>query len=120
MAIRKEYYKDNPKKLEELRKWDRKYQREKRKNKRELKSKENKDYNRKHKDRVRANSMINNLIKRGEIIRLPCEICGYDKTHAHHPNYKKPLEVIWLCSSHHKLEHIRQKNEHKTKRNDIK
>ena len=32
----------------------------------------------------------------------PCEICGeFLGVHAHHEDYSKPLEVRWLCVSHH-------------------
>ena len=35
------------------------------------------------------------------IIRLPCQICGR-KAEAHHYDYNKPLDVLWLCRSHHR------------------
>lgn len=41
----------------------------------------------------------------GSLIPLPCSICGFSPTQAHHPDYSKPLEVIWLCPSHHKQLH---------------
>lgn len=40
----------------------------------------------------------------GKIKRKPCIICGM-KAEAHHPDYSKPLEVVWLCSFHHKEWH---------------
>jgi len=31
-----------------------------------------------------------------------CDICGTEENiHGHHPDYSKPLDVIWLCKSHH-------------------
>ncbi len=37
----------------------------------------------------------------------PCEVCGATgDVEAHHDDYAKPLEVRWLCPSHHKLLHI--------------
>lgn len=35
-----------------------------------------------------------------------CEHCdSKDNIHGHHPDYSKPLEVIWLCTSCHGIEH---------------
>jgi hypothetical protein len=55
--------------------------------------------------RTNAWNCINNAIKRGFVTRLPCEICGNPRTHAHHDDYSKPLEVLWLCAKHHKEKH---------------
>jgi hypothetical protein len=46
-------------------------------------------------------------IKRGDLVRGPCEVCGTAKTVAHHDDYEKPLEVRWLCHSHHHEAHGR-------------
>lgn len=44
--------------------------------------------------------------KKGLITRKPCEVCGSSKKiNAHHEDYSKPLEVIWLCSRHHGERH---------------
>lgn len=31
--------------------------------------------------------------------------CGDINSHAHHKDYFKPLDVIWLCVEHHKFLH---------------
>lgn len=49
----------------------------------------------------RARAMIAGLIRAGLIERFPCQVCGKEPTDGHHPDYSKPLEVIWLCRSHH-------------------
>lgn len=52
---------------------------------------------------TKARAMIAKLISDGLIKRLDCQVCGKEKTDGHHPDYEKPLEVIWLCRSHHWL-----------------
>ena len=37
--------------------------------------------------------------------REDCAVCGDTETEAHHEDYSKPLDVIWLCSSCHKQVH---------------
>lgn len=41
---------------------------------------------------------------KGTLKRQPCEVCGR-KGEAHHEDYKKPLEIIWLCHKHHGEKH---------------
>ena len=48
-----------------------------------------------------ASTAVNNAIRDGRLIRQPCEVCGKDKAHAHHDDYSKPLDVRWLCTTHH-------------------
>lgn len=44
--------------------------------------------------------MVGNAIRDGRLIRQPCEVCG-EFAQAHHDDYSKPLEVRWLCTTHH-------------------
>lgn len=48
---------------------------------------------------VSAHLKVKRAIDKGILIRPKvCSCCGKEKkTEAHHDNYKKPLEVIWLC-----------------------
>lgn len=57
--------------------------------------------------RERARDAINNAIQRGKISRpKSCERCGVVcRTHGHHPDYLKRLEVIWLCPKCHVAVH---------------
>ena len=48
-----------------------------------------------------AKSHVQYAVRTGKLIREACEICGKKKTDAHHPDYTKPLDVIWLCRKHH-------------------
>lgn len=39
-------------------------------------------------------------------IRQKCSVFGCNELgEKHHPNYKKPLEIIWLCRNHHREYH---------------
>lgn len=52
-----------------------------------------------------ANIIVGNAVRDKRIFKMPCEKCGAKKVHAHHCDYAKPLEVIWLCPKHHKEWH---------------
>lgn len=58
----------------------------------------------KHPNRRAASHILNNGIRDGKVHRHPCFVCGA-KAHAHHPDYDRPLDVIWLCPKHHKEAH---------------
>ena len=50
-------------------------------------------------------------IRRGLIKRQPCEVCGAEKTDAHHENHRDPLNVRFLCRRHHSQLHARERRE---------
>ena len=58
------------------------------------------------KNKANAVSAVSYAVKKGRLTRQPCEECGAEKTDAHHDDYAKPLEVRWLCRSHHTKWHI--------------
>lgn len=58
-----------------------------------------------NKTKVKVEQLLQDAVKKGIIKRKPCIICKNPKALAHHPNYSKPLEVIWLCPVHHKEIH---------------
>jgi len=53
--------------------------------------------------RLRDNcrSYANVYLRRGMLTKVPCEKCGSPKSQMHHPDYSKPLEIIWLCRPCH-------------------
>lgn len=48
-----------------------------------------------------AHHTVNNAIRDGRLTRQPCEVCGAKRAQAHHDDYSKPLDVRWLCTTHH-------------------
>ncbi len=58
-------------------------------------------------EKVKAHGILNYAVKKGEIEKSKnCSECKIEKRlSAHHEDYSKPLVVIWLCSSCHKLRH---------------
>lgn len=52
----------------------------------------------------KAHTAVSNAVRDGKLTKLPCEFCGDTRVHAHHKDYSKPLDVIWLCPKcHHRL-----------------
>lgn len=56
-------------------------------------------------DAAKAHRAVTYAVRSGKLTREPCEICGTRvHVHAHHKDYAKPLDVIWLCARcHHRL-----------------
>lgn len=63
-----------------------------------------------------AHALVLRAIERGELAKMPCEICGEWETQAHHDDYNKPLSVRWLCDKHHKEWHAKNKPKYITKK----
>jgi hypothetical protein len=65
-------------------------------------------YQDEHQRRRYVRSLCASAIRRGVLVRQPCEQCGSsgqfngrEGVHAHHDDYSKPFEVRWLCHFHH-------------------
>ncbi len=58
-----------------------------------------------------AHSIVARAIRSGKLVRQPCLRCGETKSIAHHEDYDKPLEVMWLCQPCHKKRHKELKND---------
>jgi hypothetical protein len=56
--------------------------------------------------RPTANNKMGNAVRSGKLIKLPCQVCGNQRTQGHHEDYSKPLDVVWLCTRHHADRHI--------------
>lgn len=116
LLIRRQWYLNN---LERIKKEKREYGRERYKDpevrKRisdygkseagKLTKKRTKD---RHADRESARKKLGNAVALGKIIPWPvCAIHSCeDKPEAHHPDYSRPLDVVWLCPKHHTDAHV--------------
>lgn len=49
----------------------------------------------------KAHSTFWEAIQAGRVVKLPCACCGAPEVEGHHPDYSRPLDVIWLCRPHH-------------------
>lgn len=57
-------------------------------------------------DRVSARNQVNAAVLSGWLEPQPCADCGNpDKPQAHHEDYSRPLDVVWLCRSCHRAKH---------------
>lgn len=65
----------------------------------------------KYPKRARARSIVAKAKRTGKLIPKPCLVCGASQDiQAHHEDYNKPLEVIWLCRSCHRDLHEARKH----------
>ena len=62
-------------------------------------------WKKKYPERVRAQEKLQRAVATGTVKKLPCVMCGSKKSVAHHEDYGKPLEVVWLCRAHHREIH---------------
>ena len=60
-----------------------------------------------HPERVRAHAAVRRAVRSGKLTRpTHCQSCGKPSTiHAHHNDYRKPLDVMWLCVRCHAEHH---------------
>jgi hypothetical protein len=59
--------------------------------------------------KARAVATYKNAVAKGRLQRQPCAVCGSKVVDGHHPDYAKPLEVLWLCRRHHMEQHRMEK-----------
>jgi hypothetical protein len=70
----------------------------------DVKSGYQKKWRSKNKEKTKAQRMVRYQLSKGMIAPSGCVICG-KKAHAHHEDYSKPLEITWLCPTHHGARH---------------
>lgn len=62
-------------------------------------------YAKRNPEKRSAQGLVAYHLKLGNLARHPCQVCGNAKSEAHHEDYSKPLDVVWLCDAHHKARH---------------
>jgi hypothetical protein len=62
------------------------------------------EYTERFPKRKKANTAVSNAVRDGRLHKQPCWVCGL-KAVAHHADYDRPLDVVWLCQAHHQQTH---------------
>lgn len=59
-------------------------------------------YRKRYPEMHKATLRVRYAIVNGKLQKEPCSKCGRtDNVHGHHEDYSKPLDVVWLCLTHH-------------------
>jgi hypothetical protein len=59
-----------------------------------------------HPEKKAAHQAVQTAVRNRGLVKSPCQVCGRAiRIHAHHDDYSKPLDVIWLCHEHHMARH---------------
>lgn len=89
----------HPEKLREYEK-----ERNNRPERKTLMAKRSKEWRSKNPERYKAQNAVNNALRDGRLRRADaCQVCGaVFELHAHHADYSKPLDVLWVCPKCHR------------------
>lgn len=68
----------------------------------------NKQWRKDNPDKALAHNAVRKARKEG-LVNQACQVCG-GKAQGHHEDYSKPLELTWLCPSHHQERHVAIRN----------
>jgi hypothetical protein len=63
-------------------------------------------FKKRHPKKRAAHIVVGNAVREGILVPQACERCSYGiGVQAHHEDYSKPLDVIWLCTRCHGERH---------------
>jgi hypothetical protein len=69
--------------------------------------------------KVTARAVVGQAVRIGLIKKQPCVDCGSRKSEAHHPDYTRSLDVVWLCRKHHSELHKSKRYIDKIRRQNL-
>lgn len=72
---------------------------------RDAKKKYQDAYRKRYPQKWKARQAVAWAVRVGKLKKKPCAVCGNRKAEAHHDDYFKVLDVIWLCFKHHRERH---------------
>lgn len=55
----------------------------------------------KHGGKYKARHKVSNALRDGRLVKDVCVVCKSKNVEAHHTDYRKPLQVMWVCRKHH-------------------
>ena len=59
-----------------------------------------------HPEKRSAHQSVQTAVRNGSLAKKSCDVCGIAvRIHAHHDDYSRPLDVVWLCHTHHMDRH---------------
>lgn len=64
-----------------------------------------KTWRKRNPEKALAHAKVQNALRTGKLTRQLCDRCGRPDTHAHHEDYSRPLDVVWLCLTCHTVLH---------------
>jgi ribosomal protein S27AE len=56
-------------------------------------------------EKSKARHTLNYAVNKKHIKKTACSVCGNVNSQAHHSDYSKPLDIVWLCAKCHGLKH---------------
>ena len=62
-------------------------------------------YRQRNPKKRQAHQAVQTALRNGSLTKGVCAVCGNVNVHAHHEDYDSPLDVIWLCHTHHMERH---------------
>jgi len=71
----------------------------------------NNRWRKRHPEAYAAHILLASAVRNGTVTKGSCVECGEAKTHGHHDDYTKPLDVVWVCSKHHRYLHAKRKGQ---------